>query len=753
MIRMIRALREKGVLTPASLILASVFVLSCIIILGQIFHQTLQNEMAEQFNKQQLLLARQVAVNVDGFLDHVYKDISVISRLPDVSRGSLGSRAHSVIENIHFHLESDILITIRILNTGGIILYDSAAPGREGGSLAQTDYFRAARGLRRYERIITELRDPEEGHGQSKEIIIATPVYRPRTGDSLPVFGGAVVAVLSLDGITQKYLAPIKSGTRGYAWMMNSTGDLLYHPTQPQMVGKNLYHSDQSCFQCHRSFDMEKKMIEGREETFGYYEAPGGENKLAAFYSFPVGSLSWFVVVSAPYSDVISLMQKSRFFYSFLIVSIFVATVIASFVFIVTSRKRIQAEEKAMHLENRRMLEKEILIAKNYLENIIENTKTNLLVLDRNLSATTVNTAQAATLGLTKEKIVGKPFFSLFAEPLKPYDGIPIEALLRKTVASGKSFELKEYHVAGLQPEPVYLDINISPLRIAGSISGVVMTSSNVTKRVMLEEALKKYTVELEVKVDRESATARKLEQQIVHSEKLAALGRLAAGVAHEIGNPLTSISTFAQLLREMATDDFTQSSLDIINNHIRRITEIVRQMSTFARPDAAKAKLTDINDILKSSLDLMRLDKRMKSTIEITTELGSDLPKTFIDEGQISQVFINIILNALDAMPDGGTLSVKSSCESGESGKESVQIRFSDTGSGISRDALEKIFDPFFTTKEVGKGTGLGLSVSYNIVRSYKGDIKVESEIGKGTTFTVVLPVLTEYIKEPTNA
>ena len=178
-----------------------------------------------------------------------------------------------------------------------------------------------------------------------------------------PEFNGIVLAVLSVDGITQKYLLPIKSGTRGYAWMMDSDGTLLYHPTQPAMVGRNLYQSNQSCFQCHKSFDAEKKMIEGKSETVGYYVAPGGETKLAAFYRFPIVRKSWIVVVSAPYSDVIALMQKSRRFYSLLIMSIFVTTLVASITTIITYKRKIKAEEKAKHLENQRRLEHEIEIA------------------------------------------------------------------------------------------------------------------------------------------------------------------------------------------------------------------------------------------------------------------------------------------------------------------------------------------------------------------------------------------------------
>jgi two-component system NtrC family sensor kinase len=131
-----------------------------------------------------------------------------------------------------------------------------------------------------------------------------------------------------------------------------------------------------------------------------------------------------------------------------------------------------------------------------------------------------------------------------------------------------------------------------------------------------------------------------------------------------------------------------------------------------------------------------------MKSTIEIGVNLDPELPKTMIDEGQMSQIFINIILNALDAMPDGGTLSVATRRGSDDQGRDAILMEFADTGVGIPAGDIEKIFDPFYTTKEAGKGTGLGLAVSYSIIKRHKGDIKVESQPGKGTTFTLILPV-----------
>jgi PAS domain S-box-containing protein len=739
--RLIRILKQKNIYTPALFVLTVLVVLSVIIILGQFFHQSLQEEMAGQFNSQQLLLAREVAVNIESFVDHVYKNLLVISQIPEVDQINRSPRSRSMAESIIRSLQNEALITVRVLDKDGILLYDSASPGRKLTDYSKTDYFLKARLLPKNEKLITDLLDiPHESH-ETKKVIIATPIYQLRNGHPVAEFRGVVLALLSIDGITQKYLSPIRSGIRGYAWMMDSDGTLLYHPNQPQMVGKNLYRTDKTCFQCHKSFDTEKKMIEGTSETFGSYEAPGGENKLAAYYKFPIVRKSWIVVVSAPYSDVIALMSKSRRFYSLLILSIFITTLVVSIVMVVNYKKQIKAEEKAKHLENQRRLEREIEIQKDYLENIIENTKTNLMVIDKDLAVRTLNTAQAQTLGRSKQDFIGKNFFELFPDRLTPHEGIPIEAILHKTL-DGSSFEIKDYRLTGLRETPLYLTMNINPLLIDGKTPGILITSTDVTKRVELEDALKQYTVELEDKVDKGTATAKKLEQQVMHSDKLAALGRLSAGIAHEIGNPLTSISSFAQLLSEMSTDEFTQNSLVIINKHIQRITDIVRRMSTFSRADSLNIQYVQLNDILQSTLDLVRLDKRMKTTIDIQVSFDSDLPKTMADEGQMSQVFINIILNALDAMPEGGKLIITSRQVHDEAGKDLILIEFIDTGIGISKQELEKIFDPFYTTKEVGQGTGLGLSLSYNIIKRYNGDIRVDSEHGKGTKFTIVLPI-----------
>jgi signal transduction histidine kinase len=226
----------------------------------------------------------------------------------------------------------------------------------------------------------------------------------------------------------------------------------------------------------------------------------------------------------------------------------------------------------------------------------------------------------------------------------------------------------------------------------------------------------------------------KKMEEQMSNSEKLASIGRLAAGIAHEIGNPLTSIFSFVQILREIEHDEFKKESLHTIHFHINRISEILKQLSGFTKMPIGEAKECQVNEVIETSINLIQYDKKARE-ITIKKDLSPQLPVVTADCNQLSQVFVNLILNAIDAMPQGGELAVKSGMRG-----DDIVIQFHDTGVGIPPEDLIKIFDPFYTTKE--KGTGLGLAVSYNIVKKMNGTLSVESEIGQGTTFTITLPV-----------
>jgi len=233
-----------------------------------------------------------------------------------------------------------------------------------------------------------------------------------------------------------------------------------------------------------------------------------------------------------------------------------------------------------------------------------------------------------------------------------------------------------------------------------------------------------------------------KMEEQLLQSSKLASIGRLTAGISHEIGNPLASISSLVQELAELDDaqrdgTEFVRESLSSITGHLERISRIVRSLGDFARVSTARKVPSDIREVFNRTADLVRYDKRFRN-IRYQAEF-EPVPPLLVNPDQIEQVFLNLLLNALDAMPDGGDLRVTMRRQGPE-----VVIQVEDTGRGIDPEVMDRVFDPFFTTKPLGKGTGLGLSICYGTVRDHGGTITIRSTKGVGTIFTVRLPVTT---------
>ncbi len=231
----------------------------------------------------------------------------------------------------------------------------------------------------------------------------------------------------------------------------------------------------------------------------------------------------------------------------------------------------------------------------------------------------------------------------------------------------------------------------------------------------------------------------KEIEKHMLRADKLASLGKLSAGLAHEINNPLGMILGYTQLLlRYEEPDTQRYSDLKIIEKHVRNCKAIVEDLLNFARSTETKKIESNINELLRDVLKVMEHQFEM-SGIEIVADLNEELPTMTIDPEKIKQVFMNILMNAEDAIQGTGKVIIKSDINRQEN---TVIITFTDTGCGILSDNLPHIFDPFFTTKPTGKGTGLGLSVSYGIIQDHGGNIEVESKVDQGTTFIITLPI-----------
>ena len=226
------------------------------------------------------------------------------------------------------------------------------------------------------------------------------------------------------------------------------------------------------------------------------------------------------------------------------------------------------------------------------------------------------------------------------------------------------------------------------------------------------------------------------LNEQLIRTEKLAAMGTLAAGVAHEVNNPLASISSLIQMMQSKdGLDERTKENLKLIQTQIQRITQVTKDMMDFARVRPAAKSWTDVNDIIEKSLRLASFDKSFQR-LKIEKAFAENLPKVFADADQLQQVFLNLFLNARDALPESGELRIETRGENSE-----VRIAVTDNGVGIKTEDAQKIFDPFFTTKPTGKGTGLGLAVCYGIITAHGGKIEVLPNNSRGTTFLIALP------------
>jgi len=291
------------------------------------------------------------------------------------------------------------------------------------------------------------------------------------------------------------------------------------------------------------------------------------------------------------------------------------------------------------------------------------------------------------------------------------------------------------------QPIPVRSDDEFG--KLACSFNS--MTNALRNSRAELRDLA--YT--LEQKVERRTQELQRAQAETVRGEKLASVGLLASGVAHELNNPLTGILTFSHLLRRKMPDTSPDAEdMDLVIRETKRCAAIIKRLLDFAREKQPEKKFNDINQIIEDTVRIVERPAHLRN-IDITMALDRKLPLIWIDADQIKQVIMNMIVNAQHAVEEKGSITIstrraaepRSSTQSAEP-VPMVEISIVDTGCGIPEKNLRRIFDPFFTSKEVGKGTGLGLSVSHGIVEAHGGIIEVQSKVGEGTTFSVFLPL-----------
>lgn len=364
---------------------------------------------------------------------------------------------------------------------------------------------------------------------------------------------------------------------------------------------------------------------------------------------------------------------------------------------------------KELELDRDRLASK-LELSQQYLKSILHSSDQAIMIVDQNEKFIAWNKGAEKIFGYTEDEIIGKNSSFLFP------DGDKYNNELQQIVEDSKKIGYKSI----VETERKKKNGELITVRL--SVSRLPSQNGEYAGRSII---IKDFT------------EFKRLQAQIDQSEKLAVIGQIAAGVAHEIGNPLTSISALVQILQRRSQDQFISEQLVNIKENIDRITKIVRELVDFSRPPSYETAIQDITDVIKTALGIVKYDKRIRK-VKFDTDFKTILPNVSVAADQLLQVIINILINALDAIEGNGTISLKSDYD-----KTNVYLEITDDGCGMDGNTIAKIFDPFFTTKEVGKGTGLGLSVSYGIIKRFNGEIKVKSELNKGSSFIISLPII----------
>jgi PAS domain S-box-containing protein len=358
-------------------------------------------------------------------------------------------------------------------------------------------------------------------------------------------------------------------------------------------------------------------------------------------------------------------------------------------------------------------LQKELIETKNFLESIVEKAGDAISVVDLEGKVLFWNEGAEKIYGYAKEEVLGKNL-SEFLYPRDEALKTEEEKLMEKLMARVKKGEVIPHVEVKRQTKEgreIITSMTISPLRDA---EGRIIGASRICKDI---------------------THLKKAEERLVLAERLSSLGELTAGVAHELRNPLAGIKINTQVLsRKKDLPEMEKKLLNSTQEGIEKIQKIVDDMLHFAKPKAFRFKDEEINEVVDKSLAILQT-KLKKGNLSSVFERAQGLPKLRIDIHQVQQVLINLVLNAIQAMEDGGTLTVRTFLEDGDG----VGIEVRDTGKGIPKVHLKKIFDPFFTTKS--EGTGLGLSISLKILENHGATIDVASEEGKGSAFTIHFP------------
>jgi signal transduction histidine kinase len=715
----------------------------------------MQEIVKDDFNQQQLVLARHTAGLLEQDINFLKRELATLDLSPSIQyleKLTWANRMRATLSSVR----EEGVVEIRRLDRDGKQAHLVDERGLDHvitGSFKDSPSLEWARHPENKGRVYVGPISTQVPNYVGRLIMcIAVPTYEESVDESHPHPSGTMAGVLAfyIDAhhLASKYTRQIQSGKTGYAWIMDNRGDFLSHPER-DFIGKNAFTVRKERMPA-ISFDaineiQREKMLTGQEGwgayISGWHGGLAGEiPKLIAYAPVRLGdptfgktdkgAPSWSVAVVAPASEVEGVVH-SLYLRQFLLQVIIGFFVLSGTIVMLNFRYERQF---SANLEEEVSRQKEKLQkSEARYQALVENAADLIYTVDREGRILSINRYAVNLFSLARSDsakvggsasqeetdthgFLGRTFYDIFAKNSADFH----MEWFREIQETGRVWSKRHRVIIG--DHEYWFSTSIVGLKDEqGQIYAYEIISRNITGRKAMED-------------------------RMINMEKLASVGTLAAGVAHEINNPVAVILGFTEhLLEQTEALPEVHETLQVIEEEGLKCKKIVENLLTFARTPETTETSTEINSTLGKMLAVVK-NTLLTKKIRLEANLTPNLPRTKGDPRELQQVFINLVNNAIDAMKGGGLLTVNTHLA--PDGKR-LAIEFVDTGNGIPRETQPKIFDPFFTTKQTGAGTGLGLSVSYGIITKFGGNIIFTSFPAQeypekhGTTFTVYLPII----------
>ncbi|MFA4828309.1 MAG: ATP-binding protein [Thermodesulfovibrionales bacterium] len=708
--------------------IVTAILLGTVLVLGWTSSKKIREVVTKDFNQQQLVLAQHAARQIENNLNILKKELSLLSLSPSIQyfeKVWLGKR----IEITFSRIKEEGILELRYIESKGSRMHLVNSNGYQTAHTYPEDmsYLEWARQIKNQDAmLISEVSPVIHGNDYQKLIMkMVVPVWQISVDETNPVatykFSGVLLFVVDATGLIENITKGIKSGKTGYAWVMDEKGIFLYHP-EMEFIGKNAFEArkaKKTTISFARINEIQKEMmLTGKEGMSwyisGWHRGQEGEMKKLIAYTPIHLTISekplWSVAVVAPVSEVedaIHSIQIRQFsLQAIIIVVILLGGVTIIFLILNWSTAMEQeVERKTVELKK----------SEQRYKSLVENAEDIIFAVDQHGNYLSINKFGARFFDKKPENIIGKNMSEILSWPTAE----ELVMMIQEVFNTKESRQIT--HPIKIGEHVYWLNTNLRRLwDEEGNIYAVLGISRDITER-------------------------KKMEEQMFHTEKLASVGTLSAGVAHEINNPLAIILGFTDLLLEKTPQNSeSYETLKTIEKQGLNAKRVVENLLSFTRFSEHKEENMDINKNIEAVLAVVGNTLSINK-IKVQKKL-SDLPvQVKGNAGELQQVFFNIINNAVSAMKGGGNLIISAGYT--DEGRI-VEIKISDTGNGIKPEHRTKIFDPLFTTKKVGEGTGLGLFVSYGIITKHGGTITfetrtIEESKETGTSFIITLPAV----------